>query len=163
MNNVFKKRIDELGRIVIPKQIRNTFKIKNFDELELSVENDTIVLKKSIGIEMYKDKIERLLNFIRKFNDFEILIIDKQKLIVSTDKNITNNEEFVIDENSFNNDVVIKFKNPINEKTNFISYCLPIIIDSNTLGEIYFINDGKLFTDKNLLKEIRDLIIDLIN
>lgn len=163
MNNVFKKRIDELGRIVIPKQIRSTFKIKNFDELELSVENDTIVLKKSVGIEMYKDKIERLLNFIRKFNDFEILIIDKQKLIVSTDKNITNNEEFVIDENSFNNDVVIKFKNPINEKTNFISYCLPIIIDSNTLGEIYFINDGKLFTDKNLLKEIRDLIIDLIN
>lgn len=163
MNNVFKKRIDELGRIVIPKQIRSTFKIKNFDELELSVENDTIVLKKSIGIEMYKEKIERLLNFIRKFNDFEILIIDKQKLIVSTDKNITNNEEFVIDENSFNNDVVIKFKNPINEKTNFISYCLPIIIDSNTLGEIYFINDGKLFTDKNLLKEIRDLIIDLIN
>lgn len=163
MNNVFKKRIDELGRIVIPKQIRSTFKIKNFDELELSVENDTIVLKKSVGIEMYKDKIERLLNFIRKFNDFEILIIDKQKLIVSTDKNITNNEEFVIDENSFNNDVVIKFKNPINEKTNFISYCLPIIIDSNTLGKIYFINDGKLINDKNLLKEIRDLIIDLIN
>lgn len=163
MNNVFKKRIDELGRIVIPKQIRSTFKIKNFDELELSVENDTIVLKKSIGIEMYKEKIERLLNFIRKFNDFEILIIDKQKLIVSTDKNITNNEEFVIDRNSFNNDVVIKFKNPINEKTNFISYCLPIIIDSNTLGEIYFINDGKLINDKNLLKEIRDLIIDLIN
>lgn len=163
MNNVFKKRIDELGRIVIPKQIRNTFKIKNFDELELSVENDTIVLKKSVGIEMYKDKIERLLNFIRKFNDFEILITDKQKLIVSTDKNITINEEFVIDENSFNNDVVIKFKNPINEKTNFISYCLPIIIDSNTLGKIYFINDGKLINDKNLLKEIRDLIIDLIN
>lgn len=162
MNSVFKKRIDELGRIVIPKQIRNTFKIKNFDELELSVENDTIVLKKSIGIEMYKEKIERLLNFIKMFNDFEILVTDKQKVIVSTDKNIDSTENFVVENNSSNNDVVIKFKNPINEKTDYLAYCLPIIIDSNTLGQIYFIND-KQIDDKELLKEIRDLIIDLIN
>lgn len=163
MNNVFKKRIDELGRIVIPKQIRSTFKIKNFDELELSVENDTIVLKKSIGIEMYKEKIERLLNFIKKFNDFEILVTDKQKLIVSTDINITSNEEFVVNNNSSNNDVVIKFKNTFNEKTDYFAYCLPIIIDSNTLGQIYFINNDRQIDDKDLLKEIRDLIIDLIN
>ena len=163
MNGIFKKRIDELGRIIIPKQIRSTFKIKNFDELELSVENDTIILKKSIGIEMYKEKIERLLNFINKFNDFEILISDKQKLIVSTDNNIASTEEFVVEDTSSNNDVVIKFKNLINGKTDYLAYCLPIIIDSNTLGQIYFIYNDKQIDDKELLKEIRDLIIDLIN
>ena len=162
MNSIFKKRIDELGRIVIPKQIRSTFKIKNFDELELSVENDTIVLKKSIGIEMYKEKIERLLNFIKKFNDFEILS-NKQKVIVSTDKNIANTEEFVVENTSSNNDVVINFKNLINGKTDYLAYCLPIIIDSNTLGQIYFIYNDKKYEDKELLKEIRALIIDLIN
>ena len=55
--NVLNKRIDELGRIVIPKQIRNNFKINNFDELEMFIEKDTIVLKKSIGIEIYKELI----------------------------------------------------------------------------------------------------------
>ena len=50
MNNTFKKRIDELGRIVIPKQIRNTFKINDFDELELFIEDDNIVIKKTGGI-----------------------------------------------------------------------------------------------------------------
>lgn len=162
MNNVFKKRIDELGRIVIPKQIRSTFKIKNFDELELSVENDTIVLKKSIGIEMYKEKIERLLNFVGSFNDFEIIIADKQKVIISTDKNIVSIEEFVVENDSSNNDIVIKIKNSINEKIEYSAYCLPIIVDSNTLGYIYYINNQGQFYDKNLLKEIRELIIDLI-
>ena len=40
---MFKKRIDELGRIVIPKELRNNFKIKDFDELELYIENDSII------------------------------------------------------------------------------------------------------------------------
>ena len=92
-NNLFKKRIDELGRIVIPKQIRNTFKIKNFDELEMFVDKDSIILKKSIGLEMYKEKLERLLLFIKKYIDFDILIAEKQKIIVSTKLEIKSNDE----------------------------------------------------------------------
>ena len=41
-------------------------KIKNFDELEMFVDKDSIILKKSIGLEMYKEKLERLLLFIKK-------------------------------------------------------------------------------------------------
>ena len=41
------RKIDELGRIVIPKEIRRTFDIKeNTDALEIFVDENTIMLKK---------------------------------------------------------------------------------------------------------------------
>ena len=41
--------IDELGRIVIPKEIRRSFKIKDKDLLEIFIEGDSIVLKKAVS------------------------------------------------------------------------------------------------------------------
>lgn len=155
-NNLFKKRIDELGRIVIPKQIRNTFKIKNFDELEMFVDKDSIILKKSIGIEMYKEKLERLLLFIKKYIDIDILILDKQKVIISTKEEIKSKDEVVVENIDGNFNLVLK----TNEKYNVSS--LPIIIDSNNMGELYFVNKEKSLDDK-IQKQIRELIIDLIN
>jgi len=41
------RKIDELGRVVIPKELRRSFEIKdNEDALEIFVEGNTIVLKK---------------------------------------------------------------------------------------------------------------------
>ena len=72
--NTFKKRIDELGRIVIPKEIRNSIKINNFDELELFIDNDSIVIKKTIGLELYKEKIDNLLSLLKGLLNIKILI-----------------------------------------------------------------------------------------
>ena len=40
------RKIDELGRIVVPKEIRKTLNIDNGDPLEIFVEGDQIILKK---------------------------------------------------------------------------------------------------------------------
>ncbi len=40
------RKIDELGRVVIPIEIRNTLGIESRDELEIFVEGDKIVLAK---------------------------------------------------------------------------------------------------------------------
>ena len=40
------RRIDELGRIVIPKEIRKSLRIKNGDNLEILVDGENITLKK---------------------------------------------------------------------------------------------------------------------
>ena len=44
------KRIDELGRIVIPKDIRKRLSIKTNDTLEIGMDGDKIVLKKRIWL-----------------------------------------------------------------------------------------------------------------
>ena len=40
------RRIDDLGRIVIPKEIRKNLKIKENEVLEIFINNDEIILKK---------------------------------------------------------------------------------------------------------------------
>lgn len=40
------RKLDELGRIVIPKELRKKFDIKEKDGLEIYVEDDKIILKK---------------------------------------------------------------------------------------------------------------------
>ena len=39
--------VDELGRIVLPKELRNSLKIGTKDLLEIHIEGDMIVLKKN--------------------------------------------------------------------------------------------------------------------
>lgn len=40
------RRVDELGRIVIPKELRKKFGIDERDSLEIFVDNNMIILKK---------------------------------------------------------------------------------------------------------------------
>ena len=40
------RQIDQLGRFVIPKEIRRMYDIKDFDELEIYTEDDMIIIKK---------------------------------------------------------------------------------------------------------------------
>lgn len=47
------RRVDDLGRVVIPKEIRKKYNIREGDPLEIGLENDRIVLKK---YEEYVDK-----------------------------------------------------------------------------------------------------------
>ena len=57
------RKVDELGRIVIPKEIRNKFDIKTNDKVDIYVENDVISLikdsKKCIFCSSTKDLIEQ--------------------------------------------------------------------------------------------------------
>ena len=40
------RRVDELGRVVIPKEIRNKLEIEEKDPIEIYVDGSSIVLKK---------------------------------------------------------------------------------------------------------------------
>ncbi|HNX65160.1 MAG TPA: AbrB/MazE/SpoVT family DNA-binding domain-containing protein [Oscillospiraceae bacterium] len=45
-NTGITRPIDQLGRIVIPMELRKTFNLKEDDRMEIFVENDCIVLRK---------------------------------------------------------------------------------------------------------------------
>ena len=59
------RRIDDLGRVVIPKEIRRTMRIREGDPLEISVDNGVICLIKYQPEEIKKilDDIEELKNY----------------------------------------------------------------------------------------------------
>ena len=76
------RKVDELGRVVIPIEIRNKFDIAEKDPIEIYVDGSTIILKKyepncvfcvnTKSIIYYKDKLvcskcaEKLSNFENK-------------------------------------------------------------------------------------------------
>lgn len=55
------RRIDDLGRVVIPKEIRRTMRIREGDPLEFFVDDRTIILKK------YQSSTEELAEECAKF------------------------------------------------------------------------------------------------
>lgn len=54
------RRVDDLGRIVIPKEIRRTMKICEGDPIEIFTDNDMLILKKHD----YKEEIKEHINNI---------------------------------------------------------------------------------------------------
>lgn len=75
------RRIDELGRIVIPKEIRKNLRIKNGESLEVFVEGNSIILKKYSQIE----SLENIsVNYVEAFNQIikhNIIVTDRDKVI----------------------------------------------------------------------------------
>ena len=74
------RRIDELGRIVIPKEIRKNMRIKSGDNLEIFLEGDNILLRKYSPIETLENVTE---NYVESFNQVlkhNIIVTDRDKV-----------------------------------------------------------------------------------
>ena len=54
------RRIDDLGRIVIPKEIRRSLKIREGDPLEIFLEKDYVCFKRYSALNSLDDKVLRI-------------------------------------------------------------------------------------------------------
>lgn len=79
------RKIDELGRIVVPKEIRNNLNINVNDELEIYVNDNKIILEKYSKLENIKEFIIKLIKDIKNVNGMKILVTDKDKIIDSNE------------------------------------------------------------------------------
>lgn len=77
------RRIDELGRIVIPKEIRKKLRIKNGDSLEILVEDDNITLKKYSQIENVYDMAQVYAESFYQVLKYNIIVTDTDKVVAS--------------------------------------------------------------------------------
>jgi AbrB family looped-hinge helix DNA binding protein len=70
------RRIDDLGRIVIPQDIRRTMRIRSGDPLEIFLdEQGGVIFRKYSPLEI-NDDVLRTANLIAKFSGMEIAIYD---------------------------------------------------------------------------------------
>lgn len=58
------RRVDELGRVVIPKEIRQTLRIKEGCPLELYIEGDSIIFRPYKPMQLEVDKLNKVLSKI---------------------------------------------------------------------------------------------------
>ncbi len=77
------RRIDELGRIVIPKEIRKNLRIKNGDNLEILVEGENITLRKYSQIENATDMAMIYADSFNQVLKYNIIITDTDKVVAA--------------------------------------------------------------------------------
>lgn len=57
------RKIDELGRIVLPSEIRRVFGIREGDELDISVDGERVILQKRQDVCLFCSTQENLIEF----------------------------------------------------------------------------------------------------
>jgi len=75
------RRIDELGRIVIPKEIRKNLRIKNGDNLEILVDGENITLKKYSQIENLESIASMYAESFYQVLKYNVIITDTDKIV----------------------------------------------------------------------------------
>lgn len=76
------RRIDDLGRIVIPKEIRRNLRIREGDSLEIYTDsNEAIILKKYSHIESINNFIAQYAESVFASSKREIIITDNERII----------------------------------------------------------------------------------
>ena len=82
------RRIDELGRLVIPKELRKTLRIREGDPLEIYASKDELVLKKYSPISSLKNISSAVADGIENLTEKTCIITDCDSIVyVSSGKN----------------------------------------------------------------------------
>lgn len=166
------RRIDDLGRIVIPKEIRKNLKIKENEVLEIFINNDEIILKK---FSHFNDSEKVLSDYIKVINDMtgnDVIITDRDKVILSSKRL----EERILNKklSEYVNDLIenrsIFLSNDMkgievidNEKIKQNYYFIPFIIDSDVIGSIIMFSSKEIDENsKSLLLIASKLLVNYI-
>lgn len=147
------RRIDNLGRIVIPKEIRKHLRIQSGDNLEFILsDNESLLLKKYSYINKLNDISQEITNSILLFTNHNVLIADNDKFVAGSGSfkkkylnkkisnyllNILNERKFVYLENC-------KIELTIEEilEGNFI--ISPIISSGDSIGIILLVSNEEI-------------------
>lgn len=156
------KRIDNLGRIVLPKDVRKKLKLKENDEVEIITSDDgTIILKKYSAISEYEDECKMLTRLLEKLIEGNILITDNSTICICGKKE---NEKYVglnlsgkyinilEDRKVFNERIMPTFNIVEREEKLLAKAIVPIIVDSSVTGSIAIFS-----TDENVAVREKDI------
>ena len=161
------RKIDELGRIVIPKEIRKNLGIRDGEALEIFTSEDSIILKKYFEVRKYEDLSSKLCELIKNIYNVDLVITDREKVITSSNKDIVENTKL---NNNFlelidNREMFIsKELLTINLGIDISGYftLIPIIASSDSLGLVIIISD-KINDYSSLGKLLAKIISDKID
>lgn len=137
------RKIDDLGRVVLPKEIRKYLNINPGDDFKIEIEGNKITLEKFSKLGNYENQI---LNIINCF-----LGVIEEKIYLVVNNNLINHNNELINNDLFN--IILQRKVYINDSINKIMLSndfiiegkliiYPIVIDSDLLGAIIVIGNN---------------------
>ncbi len=157
------RKIDELGRIVLPKEIRRNLGIRDGESLEIFVDEKGVYLQKFSKISDLRGICLDLCNDVFETMKINILILDRDKIIASSNENLYGKKiPKMIDELMENREnYESKNKEKLFEEENDYFYLMkPIIVSTDCLGMIIFYkNQEFLEWEKNFNKFLSQIFV----
>ena len=136
------RKIDELGRIVLPKELRKYLNINPGDDFQITIENEKIILEKYSRLQNEELELIHLINCFSSITNYSIYLVINNKIVNSEYEEITKEVQNIIQERK------IYITNTITNKDKIIIN--PIILDSDLLGTI-------IITGKDGIKNMIDI------
>lgn len=136
----FVRRLDELGRIVIPKEIRNKLGFNSGDLLDMNISSDGLVIQKCNST-FKEDYVNEIINLVDYLSEYDLILTNSESVIGKSSKV----EKLVIDDKISDvlKELILehksdKFLNGLRISENFylegIVYVKALIKESNTIG-----------------------------
>ena len=163
------RRIDDLGRVVIPKEIRRTLRIKEGNPLEIFTDKEgEVILKKYSPIGELSEFAEEYAETLTKTTGHIACITDKDTVIAVSgaskkelleqgvssqlEKIMEDQEKYISKEN--NNVAVPITKNENKDRLNNAQVIYPIISEGNTIGSVILLSKD----DKTKMTEVEQKV-----
>lgn len=147
------RKLDELGRVVIPKSVREKLNMEQGDNIEFFVEDGKVLLKKSSALEKNEEEIYKLLQLYYLKYYKSSLLLESGRIVLEYGKDVDKIKEFIDNKNLKNMNKKVPMKISFLDKYYYVT---------NIKDKYHFIvYEDKMFT--SLDSEILGFIIDYIN
>lgn len=164
------RKIDDLGRITIPKDIRNELRLYPNDLIKIEIKEEKLIISKEKPSNTYIKFIEKIVSNLYKISNSNIIITNTDEII-----SYKTNEKIKIEDKKLDKDIINKILKRRYIETNGTlnitkSYKInkyyilePLISNSILIGSILYYKDTILTqTDKKLLELSKVLIENYI-
>lgn len=162
------RRIDELGRIVVPKEMRRVLRIREGDSLEISADTDAITLKKYSLVESIDNFITQYVDAVHASSKKELIVTDMEKVLAASNgfkKNIIGKK---IDQRL--EDRILKRNSQVFERGQNIEICEGVVINSaiiirpiavygDLIGCVCVLGDMHITDTEKMLAELTSLFV----
>lgn len=139
------RKIDELGRIVIPKEIRKTMRIKEGEPLEIYIEKTgEVILKKYDPMSEQKEQIENFIEALSEELGMPVLVTDNKSVVVACGKG---SKEYIGKDISRELSCVLDKRNVFNSaKSGVIK-----VIEEEKMSDIVALTVAPIISDSDLM------------
>lgn len=141
------RKLDDLGRLVIPKEIRKMYKMKEGDSIEIYTLNNTICIRKFDETSSFYEQIEGMCNILK--NKYE------NTIFFTSDEYIKRNR-LKVDERLIEKAQVHRscfFENSkffTNEEKRYAGYIAPVVNNGVYYGSFVMLFDKKEYKEESL-------------
>ena len=144
------RRVDDLGRIVIPKEIRRTLRIRDGESLEIFVDREMIALKKFSKMTDMDEISKQLVDIVNSVTGQSVFITDRDNFIAASvnlkkkylNKSISKALEFIMKERSIVVERELHNIELLDSDIEQYAYVIsPVIMNGDAIGLVLIISE----------------------